>query len=334
MSERPPPFPNVNDFNNLYWLYYGQNLNIGEMDNRYLRFPVSQGSETINGNFDVLGGITALDLIITNTITANSIIGPLDVTNGITVYSMSCHDITATGPITANSMTTGTLNYTTLNPPIPSSPIAGLGANYKMPFNVFSSTSATGSTGPVNVFQMVFSPGGWSAYDIIYLKVNMRHLTTFNSTTAPFSVIQTESGYYDGVWVINPRELSNPALAGTTPVFDGSPGGGTGNPISGGNGYGPDVYNTSETYGSFGELFYEQPGAIKSGNWGSGTNNGVVWRYLNINSLSATRNQSMSGTIEIFSAVNSGGGPGNVTLKAYNSQGGYTFNDSNSITTF
>lgn len=55
MSERPPPNPNVSDFNNLYWLYYSNTLNIGQLDQRYLKWPVSQGSETINGSLDVLG---------------------------------------------------------------------------------------------------------------------------------------------------------------------------------------------------------------------------------------------------------------------------------------
>lgn len=55
MSERPPPNPNVGEFNNAYWLYFDDVLNVNQLDSRYLKFPTSQGSETINGALDVLG---------------------------------------------------------------------------------------------------------------------------------------------------------------------------------------------------------------------------------------------------------------------------------------
>ncbi len=55
MTERAPPFPNVDEFNNLYWLYNTSTLSIVDADRRYLKWPTSQGSETISGALTVLG---------------------------------------------------------------------------------------------------------------------------------------------------------------------------------------------------------------------------------------------------------------------------------------
>jgi hypothetical protein len=244
----------------------------------------------------------------------------------------------------------GTTQTTAYTGPTPA-PIAGLGANYKMPFHVFGSSDGAVKSFPLNVFQMELTPNGWSRFDKIYLKVNMRHMTTFNDNVSPNTVRKRTRGYFDGVWILSPSSLRNPAVASSIPVFD-SPNDGTGNPISGGIGFGVGAIDTSNVYNS--DYFYREMGSTVDGDWGSENNNNnqivsfylyisgdstaqFIWRYLyNDIEPETTRNQDMSGTIEILSAVNSntvGGTGGNLTLKAYNINGGYTFNDTHSIIT-
>lgn len=140
MSERPPPEPNVGDFNNLYWLYFGQNLNIGELDNRYLKFPVSQGSETINGNIDVLGlietssqgirfddgtvqttaGGSAATPTLDQCLTAGNISGgnEIDMNNNniINIFDVATQSVTASGVITSNTaIITNTITVPTVS---------------------------------------------------------------------------------------------------------------------------------------------------------------------------------------------------------------------------
>lgn len=57
MSINPPPYPNVNTFNNLYWITANDALTIGTGDNRYLRFPNAQGTENLL-NTNVNGVLT------------------------------------------------------------------------------------------------------------------------------------------------------------------------------------------------------------------------------------------------------------------------------------
>ena len=53
MSINPPPSPNVNTFNNLYWISADDALTIGVGDDRYLKFPNAQGTENlINTNIN------------------------------------------------------------------------------------------------------------------------------------------------------------------------------------------------------------------------------------------------------------------------------------------
>ena len=47
MSVNPPPSPNVNRFNNLYWISADDGLTIGVGDLRYLKFPNAQGTEAL-----------------------------------------------------------------------------------------------------------------------------------------------------------------------------------------------------------------------------------------------------------------------------------------------
>ncbi len=225
------------------------------------------------------------------------------------------------------------------------------GASYKMPFHVFKTTNGQipfASAGHIDCFRMDVNPG-FSRNDLIYLKVCMRHQTTFNNTASPFTQQSLYRGYYDGVWILSPKELQAPVRRGTTPLTNTN----TGNPISGGSGYGPGALNTSATISAFGELFYDEGGSIKNGNWGSGSSNNVITFYIDINSLGqatiifrylpithtgttpSTRNQSISGTIELLNAVDTDGGAvtTRLFLQAYDANGGVTFNSSNIIET-
>jgi len=225
------------------------------------------------------------------------------------------------------------------------------GGSYKMPFHVFKTTNGQipfASAGHIDCFRMDINPG-FSRNDLIYLKVCMRHQTTFNNTASPFTQQSIYRGYYDGVWILSPKEISAPVRRGTTPLTNTN----TGNPISGGSGYGPDAMNTSATIGSFAELFYQETGSIVNGYWGGGSSNNVITFYLTINSQGqaiiifrylpithtgttpSTRNQSISGTIELLNAVDTDGGAvtTKIILSAYDANGGVTFNSRNEIDT-
>ena len=224
------------------------------------------------------------------------------------------------------------------------------GGSYKMPFHVFKSTNGQtpfASAGHINCFRMDLNPG-FSRNDLIYLKVCMRHQTTFNNTASPFTQQSIYRGYYDGVWILSPKEISAPVRRGTTPLTNTN----TGNPISGGSGYGPGALNTSATIGAYAELFYQETGSIVNGYWGGGSSNNVITFYLDINSQGqaiiifrylpitqtgspSTRNQSISGTIELLNAVDTDGGAvtTKIVLSAYDANGGVTFNSNNEIDT-
>jgi hypothetical protein len=57
MSINTPPDPNVSTFNNLYWIAKDEAVTIEYADKNYLKFPVAQGSETLQ-NFTVSGTAT------------------------------------------------------------------------------------------------------------------------------------------------------------------------------------------------------------------------------------------------------------------------------------
>ena len=58
MSVNIPPEPNVNTFNNLYWIQGDVPLTTAEGDLRYLKFPVAQGTENLQA-INVNGVLTA-----------------------------------------------------------------------------------------------------------------------------------------------------------------------------------------------------------------------------------------------------------------------------------
>ena len=65
MSINPPPNPNVNTFNNLYFISEpSAGLTQEQLDTMYLKFPISQSQkETISGDMDVLGLLSTTNII-------------------------------------------------------------------------------------------------------------------------------------------------------------------------------------------------------------------------------------------------------------------------------
>lgn len=61
-----PPLENLPVFNTSVFVNEDGGLSIAEADARYLRFPVSQGSETISGSLTISGTTTANGLTLTN----------------------------------------------------------------------------------------------------------------------------------------------------------------------------------------------------------------------------------------------------------------------------
>jgi hypothetical protein len=65
MSVNQPPNPNVDTFNNLYWLSGDTALTTAEADLRYLKFPVAQGTENLQTT-NVNGVLTCNNNVIVN----------------------------------------------------------------------------------------------------------------------------------------------------------------------------------------------------------------------------------------------------------------------------
>jgi len=60
MSTNKPPFPDVDIFNNLYWISANKSITTAEADLRYLKFPSAQGDETLrNININGIASINA-----------------------------------------------------------------------------------------------------------------------------------------------------------------------------------------------------------------------------------------------------------------------------------
>ena len=65
MSTNTPPSPNVDTFNNLYWIAGDTALTTAEADLRYLKFPVAQGTENL-ATTNVNGVLTCNNNVIVN----------------------------------------------------------------------------------------------------------------------------------------------------------------------------------------------------------------------------------------------------------------------------
>lgn len=103
MSVNQPPSPNVDTFNNLYWISGDTALTQGQADLRYLKWPVAQGTEnlqTINVNGAANFNLTAdfnstvnVDGILTTT-NAIDMIGSSTALNNISTRQLSLKDAT------------------------------------------------------------------------------------------------------------------------------------------------------------------------------------------------------------------------------------------------
>lgn len=88
MSVNPQPNPNLDTFNNLYWLGGETALTQAEADTRYLRWPVAQGTENlqttnINGLLTAAAGLSMNGTTINNvgTISGNGLGAPIIIDN-------------------------------------------------------------------------------------------------------------------------------------------------------------------------------------------------------------------------------------------------------------
>jgi len=107
MSVNKPPYPNVNTFNNLYWLSGSESLTTADADLRYLKWPSAQGTENLQTT-NVNGLLTAnSNMTVKNTIIVNN--APID-TNVTTVAS---NNIVLTDGTTSNTIDKN--GYTTRN---------------------------------------------------------------------------------------------------------------------------------------------------------------------------------------------------------------------------
>ena len=127
MSVNQPPTPNVDTFNNLYWISGDTALTTAEADLRYLKFPVAQGTENlqttnVNGiltcNNDVIVNNKSLDIdgalgqirYNDNTIQNTAYTGATPGT-----YTATNMTIDANGKISAISNGTAAVNLLPLN---------------------------------------------------------------------------------------------------------------------------------------------------------------------------------------------------------------------------
>jgi hypothetical protein len=145
MSARQPPFPNVDEFNNAYWIKASDLLTMQQLDLRYLRFPSAQGGENLQA-LNVAGVAT-----FTNTVSFNNANAPTSLAtipagdttnkmpttnwvsneiNGISTSNLSDTllagnsagssgiDMNNQSITNASNITTSTLNYTNINGPV------------------------------------------------------------------------------------------------------------------------------------------------------------------------------------------------------------------------
>jgi hypothetical protein len=95
MSSTNPPVPNVNTFNNLYWISSDTSLTQDVADKRYLRFPTAQGTENLAAIN--VAGIAAFNNDIIPADTTNSTSSIID-QNNLDLRISSCSN-----SLTANS---------------------------------------------------------------------------------------------------------------------------------------------------------------------------------------------------------------------------------------
>jgi hypothetical protein len=146
MSSTNPPDPNVNTFNNLYWISGDTALTQDVADKRYLRFPTAQGTENlaainVNGiaafnNNIVVGSSTATNLTpVVNTYNSDIIVGnsgqgrmrvncELEV-EGFGVLTMSSANIDMTGSATIQQSPLSAPNFNNISTTTINAGVAG-----------------------------------------------------------------------------------------------------------------------------------------------------------------------------------------------------------------
>jgi hypothetical protein len=118
MAEYLPPTEDLPVFNTLNFLSTNNPITIAEGDSRYLRFPTSQGSETINGNLTITGegfcatvpstnNSLANKLYVDNAVIGGSILGTNNTWTGTNAFNSFLPTSTAT-PTTGTQLTTKT----------------------------------------------------------------------------------------------------------------------------------------------------------------------------------------------------------------------------------
>jgi archaellum component FlaF (FlaF/FlaG flagellin family) len=138
MSVNPPPSPNVNRFNNLYWISADDGLTIGAGDLRYLKFPNAQGTEallTTNVNGVLTSNSETIQADTTNVVSSRLKQNNLTLTLSAgynkpsTAFTINCNNnvsvATQVFNMSALSITTGgqQFNFNSLLPPLSSQTI-------------------------------------------------------------------------------------------------------------------------------------------------------------------------------------------------------------------
>jgi len=108
MATYPPPTETLPTFNStVFTSPLTDGLTVAEADGRYLKFPSSQGGETINGNL-VVSGASTLSSVITNTITGTAVGTAVSLYNEATRtggISIGTGNTTGSVPITIGNQT-------------------------------------------------------------------------------------------------------------------------------------------------------------------------------------------------------------------------------------
>ena len=105
MATYLPPTEDLPTFDTLVFSSLEDNITIANGDTRYLRFPVSQGSETISGDLTVTGTTTTANADVTGTLTAGTF-APV-IINCATLNSAAGTNQTVGGNLTTNNLALG-----------------------------------------------------------------------------------------------------------------------------------------------------------------------------------------------------------------------------------
>ena len=159
MATYLPPTEDLPTFDTLVFSSLEDNITIANGDTRYLRFPVSQGSETISGNLTVTGTTTTATANVTGTTTtatANvtgtlttataNVTGTLTTATANVTGTLTTVTANVTGTLTTGTFAPATINCATLN--------SATGTNQTVGGNLTTNNLALGnniSSGQINI---------------------------------------------------------------------------------------------------------------------------------------------------------------------------------------